>query len=192
MLEIDVNEADGCLLEDTDRRLVGLRPPVETIADQTPMHGATGELFIKTAAHHLGDVIERQLQPCPQFTDKSLFHWRETACNRLWRVWSVGDRGASAPAANRSLADSKIARQLSDRLPAALNVGPGFRGGGGIGVQVQVHDVRRSLIYELPRSTPIPSNQSPGTEHLRGHERIGYWSISHTGTRTASYINSQS
>ena len=31
MLEIDVNEADNCLLEDTDRRLVRFGPPVETV-----------------------------------------------------------------------------------------------------------------------------------------------------------------
>jgi hypothetical protein len=35
-------------------------------------------------------------------------------------------------------------------------------------VQVQLHDARRSLIYEIPRSTPIPSNQSTGTEHEGG------------------------
>jgi hypothetical protein len=35
-------------------------------------------------------------------------------------------------------------------------------------VQLQVHDARRSLIYEMPRSTPIPSNQSPDTKHAGG------------------------
>jgi hypothetical protein len=35
-------------------------------------------------------------------------------------------------------------------------------------VQVQLHDPRRSLIYEMPRSTPIPSTQSPGTKHEGG------------------------
>jgi hypothetical protein len=35
-------------------------------------------------------------------------------------------------------------------------------------VQVQLHDARRSLIYEMPRSTPIPSKQSPGTKHAGG------------------------
>jgi hypothetical protein len=38
-------------------------------------------------------------------------------------------------------------------------------------VQVQLHDPRRSLRYETPRSTPIPSNQSPGTKHIRGDAR---------------------
>jgi hypothetical protein len=35
-------------------------------------------------------------------------------------------------------------------------------------MQVQLHDPRRSLMNEMPLSTPIPSNQSPGTKHLRG------------------------
>jgi hypothetical protein len=49
-----------------------------------------------------------------------------------------------------------------------LNVSPDFRCGRGIGVQRQLHDARRSLTYEMPRSTLIPSNQSPGTEHESG------------------------
>jgi hypothetical protein len=35
-------------------------------------------------------------------------------------------------------------------------------------VQVQLHDARRSLMKAMPRSTPIPSNQSPGTKHESG------------------------
>src|SRR5215216_4070068 len=62
MLDIDMNEADGGLLEDADFGLVGLGSPVEGMAFETPMDGAAGELGIDAAAHHLGDVIERQLQ----------------------------------------------------------------------------------------------------------------------------------
>jgi hypothetical protein len=39
-------------------------------------------------------------------------------------------------------------------------------------VQIQLHDARRSRIYEMPRSTPIPSNQSPGTKHESGDPEI--------------------
>jgi hypothetical protein len=35
-------------------------------------------------------------------------------------------------------------------------------------MQVQLHDPRRSLMNEMPLSTPIPSNQSPGTKHACG------------------------
>jgi hypothetical protein len=34
-------------------------------------------------------------------------------------------------------------------------------------VQVQFHEATRSLTKAIPRSTPIPSNQSAGTKHVR-------------------------
>jgi hypothetical protein len=52
-----------------------------------------------------------------------------------------------------------------------LNIGSDLRCSRGVGVQAQLHDTRRSLTYEMPRSTPIPSNQSSGTQHVRGDER---------------------
>jgi hypothetical protein len=39
-------------------------------------------------------------------------------------------------------------------------------------VQVQFHDTRRSMIKATPRSTPIPSNQSAGTKHVRRDDRF--------------------
>ena len=58
---------------------------------------------------------------------------------------------------------------------AVLDVGSRPGGGGGVGVQSQLHDPRRSLTKATPRATPIRSNQSPGTEHLRGDDarRVG-------------------
>jgi hypothetical protein len=49
-----------------------------------------------------------------------------------------------------------------------LDIGSGLRSRRSIGVKVQIHEARRSLTYEMPRSTPIPSNQSSGTEHAGG------------------------
>src|SRR5262249_28692228 len=42
VLEIDVNEADGRLLEDTDCGLVGLRSSAQPMALKTTMNGAAG------------------------------------------------------------------------------------------------------------------------------------------------------
>ena len=39
---------------------------------------------------------------------------------------------------------------------AVLDVSTYLRGGGGVGMQVQLHDARRSLMYDTPRHTPIP------------------------------------
>src|SRR5271169_4042762 len=168
VLEIDVNEADGRLLEDTDRGLVGLRSSAETMALETAVNGTAGELGIDAAAHHFGDVVERQLQLGSQFADQRLFERRQTGRQGLWGMRAVVDGGALAPAADRGLADPQFDRQVGNRPPAALNVGPNLRCGRGVGVQAQLHDPRRSLIYEMPRSTPIPSNQSSGTKHDSG------------------------
>src|SRR5580704_15956395 len=168
VLEIDVNEADGRLLEDTDRGLVGLRSSAETMALETAVYSTAGELGVDAASHHFGDVVERQLQLGSQFADQRLFERRQTGRQGLRGMRAVVDGRAFAPPADRRLADPQLDRQVGDRFPAALNVSPDLRCGRGVGVQAQLHDARRSLIYEMPRSTPIPSNQSSGTKHYRG------------------------
>ena len=171
VLEIDMNEADGRLLEDANPRLVWFGSPIETVANQTAVDSAARELGIETAAHHLDNVVEGQLQSSSQFTDECFLDRRQADCQGLGRVRSVFNGGAAAPTADRGLADAQLGRQLGGRGFAALNVSPDFRCRRGIGVQVQLHDPRRSLTYEMPRSTLIPSNQSPGTEHFRGGDR---------------------
>src|SRR5215470_451863 len=168
MLEIDMNEADRRLLEDADRRLAGLGSFTEPMPLETAVGSAAGDLGIDAAPHDLGDVVERQLQLRSQLADQRLFQRRELGRQPLRRVRSVGHRGSTAPPIDRCLAYSQLARKFRNRLLAALNVSADFRGCGGISVQAQLHDARRSLIYEMPRSTPIPSNQSPGTEHEGG------------------------
>jgi len=168
MLEIDMDEANGGLLEDADRRLSGFGPLVEPMTDQAAMDGAARQIGIDATPHHLGDVVERQLQLHSQFAEEGLFEGRETGRQSLRDVRAISDRRAATPTADRRLAHPQLGRQFSDRLLAALDVSPDFRCGRGISVQVQLHDARRSLIYEMPRSTPIPSKQSPGTKHESG------------------------
>ncbi len=163
VLEIDVNEADGGLLKDADCGFAGLRSSVQPMALETAMNGAAGQFGIDAAAHHFGDVVERQLQLGPKFADQRLLDRRETDRQRLRNMRAVGDRRAPTPASDRGLTHTQFGRQIRHRLPAALNIGPDLRSGRGVGVQAQLHDARRSLTYEMPRSTPIPSNQSSGT-----------------------------
>jgi hypothetical protein len=171
MLQIDVNEADGRLLKTADRRGSRLGPPMKAVTDQTAMNGATRQRNVDAALHHLRDIVQRQLQVGPQFTNQRLIHRRQAGGQRLRGVRSIIDGGAIAPTTNGGLAHPQFGRQLHNRFLAALNVGTNLRCGRGIGVQAQLHDARRSLTYEMPRSTPIPSNQSPGTKHFRGGER---------------------
>src|SRR5512133_2113474 len=89
---------------------------------------------------------------------------------------------AAAPTPDRGLADPELGRQFSDRPLTALDVGTRLRRRRGVGVQAQFHDTRRSLTKATPRSTPIPSNQSPGTKHesrddqqLESTAKLGQW-----------------
>src|SRR5262249_2415794 len=80
---------------------------------------------------------------------------------------------AAAPPPDRGLADPEFGCQFSDRPLAALDIGTRLRRRRGVGVQVQFHDTRRSLTKATPRSTPIPSSQSPRTKHVRRDDFSG-------------------
>jgi hypothetical protein len=144
VLEIDVDEADGGLLEDADGGLVRLRPAAETMALEATMNGAARELGIDAAAHHFGDVVERQVQLGAQFADQRLLDRGEAGGQFLGDVRAIGDYRTPTPPPDRGFADTKLNRQVRDRLLTALNVSPDLWCGRGIGVQVQLHDRRRS------------------------------------------------
>src|SRR5215831_6703158 len=92
VLEIDVNEADGRLLKDTDCGLVGLRSSAQPMALKTTMNGAAGQFGIDAAAHRFGDVVERQVQLGPKFADQRLLDRRKTDRQCLWNMRPIGHR----------------------------------------------------------------------------------------------------
>ena len=145
VLEIDMDEADGRRLEHADQRLVGAGAAVEAVPHQTAMDGAAGELLINAAAHHLGDVVERQLQTCAQFTDERLRYRRQADHQTLGSMRAIRCRGAFTPPADRCLAHPQLGGELPNRALAALDIGPRLRCRCGVGMQVQLHDARRSL-----------------------------------------------
>src|SRR4051812_24924566 len=156
MLEVEVNEPDTGLFEEADTgpgRLLALTDPVTL---QAAMDGTARQAAINATPHHLDDIVQRQLQCCSQFADQRLFHCRQVRRQPVRPVRAVAGCGPAAPTANGGFADAKFTGQLRHRLPAALDVGPDFRSGRGIGVQVQFHDARRSPRYAMPCSTPIP------------------------------------
>jgi hypothetical protein len=168
VLQIDMDEPNAGGLEHAGLRFVRLGNPADAIALQAAVDGATGQLGIDAALHHLDDVIQRQLQRRPKLANSSFLHRRQAGRQVQRPMRAVCHTRAAAPAINRRLADPELGRQLSGRFFAALDIGACLRGRGGIRVQVQFHDTRRSLIKATPRSTPIPSNQSAGTKHFRG------------------------
>jgi hypothetical protein len=169
MLQINMNEADGRSLETADRWLGGFRPLADAVPLQTAMDGAAGELGVHASAHNFDDVVERQIKGGAQLADQFLFDGRKANAHALWPMRAVLCAGAGSPAANGSVADAKLGNQVSHRCGAGLDVGAHFRRSGCVGVQVQAHEARRSVMYDTPRLTPIPFSQSRETEHFRHH-----------------------
>lgn len=167
MLQIEVDEANAGGLEDAGFWLVRLGACADAVALQATVDGAAGQACIDASPQHLDDVVERQLQRDPQLADQPLFDRRQAGLQDVWRMRPVRHGAAAAPTPDRGLADPEFGRQFSDRSLTALDVGARLRRRGGVGVQAQFHDTRRSLTKPMPRSTPIPSNQSAGTKHVR-------------------------
>lgn len=171
MLQIEVDEANAGGLEDAGFWLVRLGACADAVALQATVDGAAGQACIDASPQHLDDVVERQLQRDPQLADQPLFDRRQAGLQDVWRMRPVRHGAAAAPTPDRGLADPEFGRQFSDRSLTALDVGARLRRRGGVGVQAQFHDTRRSLTKPMPRSTPIPSNQSAGTKHVRRGDR---------------------
>ena len=142
VLEIDVNEADGRRLEAADRGLFGPRALIEAVPNQAAMDGVARQRAVDAPAHHLGDVVERQAQLGAQLADQLLLKPRQADGQALGRVGAIVHALAPAPATDRRFADPELGGEGGDRLAAGLNGGADLGRGGGVGVQLQVHDRR--------------------------------------------------
>ncbi len=145
MLEINMDEPDSGLLEDADSRLVRFRTLAEAVALETAMGSAAREPVVDAAPHHLDDIIERQLQLGSQLADQRLLRRREAGLQPVGDMRMVVRGGAATPTTDRGFADTEFSCQLRNRPLAALNVSSDLRGGGGVSVEIQFHDARRSL-----------------------------------------------
>jgi hypothetical protein len=145
VFEIDMDEADGGLLEGADRWFFGLRPLVQPETFKAAMDRAPGEIGIDASPHHLSDVVQRQIQLRPQLMNQCLIELREAGSKRLGRVRAVSDRGPPPPPADRGLTNAELGGECRHRRPAVLDVRPDLWRGRSVGVQGYVHDARRSL-----------------------------------------------
>ena len=168
VFQVNVDEPDRRLLEAASGRLVRLGPLADAVALEAAMNGAPGELGVETAAHHLDDVVERQIELGAQFADQFLFQGGQGDAHPLRPVRAVLGAAALPPAIDGPIADAKLGNQFGGGGRAGLDVGPNLGRGGGVGVQIHAHDARRSMMKDTPRLTPIPLAQSSGTQHEGG------------------------
>ena len=140
-------------------RLVRLGKLADAMALQAAVDGAAGQLGIDATAHHLDDIVQRQLQRCSQLANQpSLRRPTGWSCSVVRPVRTVANRGAAAPAADRGLADAQFSRQLRNRLLAALDVGIEI-----FGVVVALACRVRSMTQGAPDVTDPPLPDSDRT-----------------------------
>jgi hypothetical protein len=77
MLQVDMNEADSRLFKGADAGLIRLLALADPMALEAAMDGAAGQPVVDATPYHLDDIVQRQLQRCPQFADQRLFHGRQ-------------------------------------------------------------------------------------------------------------------
>src|SRR5712691_4926536 len=111
---------------------------------EATVDGAARQGGIETAAHRFDDVVERQGEGAAQLDAQRLFPIGHRGGQPMRHMRAVMDLAAAAPAGDGAGADPELARQSGGRGGAVLNVGPYPRRRGRVGVQLQVHDARRS------------------------------------------------
>jgi len=77
MLQVEVNETNSGLFKHADTGPVRLLALADAVPMQAAMDGAAGQFSIDATPHHLDDIVQRQLQCCPQFADQPLFDCRQ-------------------------------------------------------------------------------------------------------------------
>ena len=86
VLQVDVDEANPGRLEDASLWLGRFGACADAVALQATMDGAARQLCVDASPHHLDDVVERQLQRCPQLADQPFFERRQADLQGLWRM----------------------------------------------------------------------------------------------------------
>jgi len=171
VFEVNVDEADWRGLEGSDRHFRLRRSLGDAVTCKAAMDGAARQPLVDTAAHHLSDIVEGELQALSQFADQLLLHRSETDRQAFWGVRVVVDSGPTFPPPYRRLTYAELVGKHGYREGACLNVGALLRRRRRVSVQSQLHDARRSFTKATPRSIPIRSKQSSGTKHQwRGAE----------------------
>ena len=168
ILHVEMDKAGWRLdIERGDRLAARLRSCRHAMALQATMDLAARQLGVHASAQYFDNVIERQPDRGTQLDGEPFLNGCHRRGDSVWAMRTIIDAAAIAPARDCALADAELDGQFTDRGGAVLDVRPGFRRRGGVGVQSQLHDPRRSLMKAMPRATPILSSQSPGTKHLR-------------------------
>ena len=120
----------------------------------------------QTAVHDFERIVDGQAEPAAQFKSDLLFFEAEAGDDPMGDRTMVGGVGSRLPATYCCPVDAELSRQRGHALIARLDVSPLARRGDGIAVQLHQHDWRL-LSQDRPRSTPLPSRQPLGTQHLR-------------------------
>jgi hypothetical protein len=149
------------------RRLLCGQRGGEIVAFEAAVHAAARQLGVEAAPHRLDDVIKRQRQAVAQFEDQGLFPIADRRRHAMRAGRTVDDIGAGFPARHGAGMDAELLRQRGSGGGALLDISAGARGGGGIGVQSELHQPALPVLGAMAS----PGRRAPwvfkGYENLR-------------------------
>ncbi|NHH97571.1 hypothetical protein DYY66_1223 [Candidatus Nitrosotalea sp. FS] len=146
VFDVDVDEAGrGLGFEGQGGRLLGPLARGDAVSLEAAVDGAARERRVETAAHRLDDVVEREREGAAQFETQRDLPIGHRGGQPMRHMRAVMHLAAATPAGNGAGTDAELAHQAAGRGGAVLDVGPDPRRRGRVGVQLHVHDARRSF-----------------------------------------------
>jgi hypothetical protein len=116
---------------------------------QATVDGAARQLGVEAAPHHLDNVVERHGEAAAQLDHQGFFPRRQRGVQPVRPGRAVDDIRAGFPARNRAAVDAEFAGQRRVARLAFLDVDADARGGGGIGMEFEIHQPALPLIGRL-------------------------------------------
>jgi hypothetical protein len=157
VFDVDMDEAGGVWrFEGEDGGFLGAAAAGQAVALEAAMDGAAREFGVDAAAHGLDDIVEGKGQRAAQFEDEGFFPIARGGGEPMRHMRAVDDLAAPFPARDGALADPQLARQAAVGGGALLDIGPRARCRGGVGMQLHVHDARRSRKKPIACTKPGP------------------------------------
>ncbi len=140
VFDIDVDEAGrGIGVESDGRRRLRGEAGRQAVPLQAAVNAAARQFGVEAAPHHFDDVVERQGETAAQLDDQAFFPFTDRGGQAMRAGRTVGDILTDLPACHGAGMDAELAGQRGMGGAAVLDIGTGARGGGGIGVQPELH-----------------------------------------------------
>ena len=162
VFDVDVDEAGrGVGVKRQRRGFLGGEAGRDPVPLQAAVGGAARQLRIEAASHRLDDVVERQGEAAAQLDHQGFFPFPQRGVQPVRPGGAVGHLLAGFPPGHGAAVDAEFTRQGGVGGLAFSNVGADARGGGGVGVQLEVHQPASPVSGRLRRRDRVRETLVP-------------------------------